>query len=47
MIRKFFKWLTSAEDFPGLVLRMFAAILLSWALMFILTWLVYLTLLSL
>lgn len=47
MIRKFFKWLTSAEDFPGLVLRMFTAILLSWALMFILVWLAYLTILSL
>lgn len=47
MIRKFFKWLASAEDFPGLVVRMFTAILLLWALMFILVWLSYLISLSL
>lgn len=33
MIRKFFKWMTSPEDLPGLVMRMLTAILLTvvWA----------------
>lgn len=33
MIRKFFKWMNSPEDLPGLVVRMLTAILISvvWA----------------
>lgn len=33
MIRKFFKWMTSPEDSPGLLVRMLTAILLTvvWA----------------
>lgn len=33
MIRKFFKWMKSSEDLPGLVVRMLTAILLAvvWA----------------
>lgn len=33
MIRKFFKWMNSPEDLPGLAVRMFIAILLTvvWA----------------
>lgn len=29
MIRKFFKWMNSPEDLPGLAVRMFMAILLT------------------
>lgn len=47
MIRKFFKWMNSPEDLPGLVLRMFIAILLTAALAFTFAWLAFLTLLSL
>lgn len=47
MIRKFFKWMNSPEDLPGLAVRMFIAILLTAAIELILVWLAYLTLLSL
>lgn len=47
MIRKFFNWLTSPEDLPGLVLRMFIAILLTTALAFTFARLAFLTLLNL
>lgn len=47
MIRKFFKWMNSPEDFPGLVQRMFIEILLTAALAFTFAWLAFLTLLSL
>lgn len=47
MIRKFFNWLNSPEDLPGLVLRIFIAILLSTALTLTFEGLVLLTLLSL
>ena len=47
MIRKFFNWMNSPEDLPGLVLRMFTAILLTAALAFTFAWLAFLTLLSL
>lgn len=47
MIRKFFKWMNSPEDLPGLILRMFIVILLSGASAFILAGLAVLTLLSL
>lgn len=47
MIRKFFKWMNSPEDLPGLVLRMFTAILLTAALELTIAWLAFLTLLNL
>lgn len=47
MIRKFFNWMNSPEDLPGLVLRMFTAILLTAALEFTVVGLAYLTLLNL
>ena len=47
MIRKFFKWMSSPEDLPGLVVRMFIAILLTVALAFTFAQLAFLTLLSL
>lgn len=47
MIRKFFKWMNSPEDLPGLAVRMFIAILLTVALSFALARLALLTLLSL
>ena len=47
MIRKFFKWMNSPEDLPGLAVRMFIAILLTVALAFTFAWLALLTLLSL
>ena len=47
MIRKFFKWMNSPEDLPGLISRMFIAILLTTALELILVWLAVLTLLNL
>lgn len=47
MIRKFFKWMTSPEDLPGLIMRMFIAILLTVALAFTFAQLAFLTLLSL
>lgn len=47
MIRKFFNWMNSPEDLPGLVSRMFIAILLTTALAFTLARLAYLTLLNL
>lgn len=47
MIKKFCKWMTSPEDLPGLVMRMFIAILLTVALSFALARLAFLTLLSL
>lgn len=33
MIRKFFKWMTSPEDLPGLIMRMLTAIIVTvvWA----------------
>ena len=36
MIRKFLKWMRSPEDLPGLVLRMFTAILLTMVWVFLL-----------
>lgn len=47
MIRKFFKWMYSPEDLPGLVVRMLTAILLTVALAFTFARLAFLTLLSL
>lgn len=47
MIRKFFKWMNSPEDLPGLASRMFIAILLTVTLSFALARLAFLTLLSL
>lgn len=47
MIRKFFKWMNSPEDLPGLAVRMFIAILLTVALAFTFARLAFLTLLSL
>lgn len=47
MIRKFFNWMSSPEDLPGPVLRMFIAILLTTALAFTFAGLTLLTLLSL
>lgn len=47
MIRKFLKWMKSPEDLPGLVLRMFTAILLTVALAFTFARLAFLILLSL
>lgn len=47
MIRKFFKWMNSPEDLPGLAVRMFIAILLTVALAFTFAWLAFLALLSL
>lgn len=47
MIRKFFKWMNSPEDLPGIAVRMFIAILLTVALSFALAQLAFLTLLSL
>lgn len=47
MIRKFFKWMNSPEDLPGLAVRMFIVILLTTALAFTFAWLVFLALLSL
>lgn len=47
MIRKFLKWMRSPEDLPGLVLRMFTAILLTAALELIFVGLAILTLLNL
>lgn len=47
MIRKFFKWMYSPEDLPGLAVRMFVVILLTAALAFTFAWLAFLTLLSL
>ena len=47
MIKRFCKWMTSSEDLPGLVMRMFIAILLTAALAFTFARLAFLTLLSL
>ena len=47
MIRKFLKWMSSPEDLPGLVLRMFTAILLTTALAFTFAQRAFLILLSL
>lgn len=47
MIRKFFKWMNSPEDLPGLAVRMFIVILLTTALAFTFAWLAFLALLSL
>lgn len=47
MIRKFLKWMNSPEDLPGLISRMFIAILLTTALAFTFAGLTLLTLLSL
>lgn len=47
MILKFFKWMTSPEDLPGLAVRMFIVILLTTALAFTFAWLAFLALLSL
>lgn len=47
MIRKFFKWMNSPEDLPGLAVRMFIAILLTVAWAFLLASIAFLTLLSL
>lgn len=47
MIRKFFKWMNSPEDLPGLAVRMFITILLTVALAFTFAWLGFLALLSL
>lgn len=37
MIKRFCKWMTSPEDFPGLVMRMLTAILLTVVWAFLLT----------
>lgn len=47
MIRRFFNWLTSPEDLPGLISRMPIAILLTTALAFTFARLAFLTLLNL
>jgi hypothetical protein len=47
MIRKFFKWLNSPEDLPGLAVRTFMVTLLTVALAFTFAWLAFLTLISL
>lgn len=47
MIRKFFKWMSSPENLPGLAVRMFIAILLTVALAFTFAGLAFLTLLNL
>lgn len=47
MIKKFFKWLNSPEDLPGLAVRMFIVNLLTVALAFTFAWLAFLALLSL
>lgn len=47
MIRKFFKWMNSPEDLPGIAVRMFIAILIPMALSFALARLVILTFLIL
>lgn len=47
MIRKFFKWMNSPEDLPGLAVRMFIVILLTTALAFTFARLAVLALLSL
>lgn len=47
MIRKFFKWMNSPEDLPGLAVRMLIAILLTAALALTFAGLAFLTLLSL
>lgn len=47
MIRKFFNWLTSPEDLPGLISRMFIAILLTVVLELTVVGLAILTLLNL
>lgn len=47
MIKKFCKWMTSPEDLPGLIMRMFIVILLTTALAITFAWLTFLTLLSL
>lgn len=43
MIRKFFKWMNSPEDLPGLAVRMFIAILLTAVWAFVLALIVALT----
>ena len=47
MIRRFFKWMNSPEDLPGLISRMSIAILLTVALAFTFAQLAFLALLSL
>lgn len=47
MIQKFFKWMNSPEDLPGLISRMVIAILLTTALALTFAWLAFQTLLSL
>lgn len=47
MIRKFFKWMNSPKDLPGIAVRMFIAILLPAALSVALARLMILILLSL